>query len=149
MKDSNQIQQHFSSEKQPTLWRALPALEELQSTWEKKRDSPTFNLYKDALSDGLEKLKKYYFRLDEKPSFVLALGKFQHIYSTHFIIYLLYSVLHPYYKLDYIKVSWGGPAEKAADIAAGNPHAKDWQAEAKEVVEKTVCFFLITVTIWN
>jgi hypothetical protein len=77
IKDSNQIQQHFSSEKQPTLWRALPALEGLQSAWEKKRDSPAFDLYKDALTDGLEKLKKYYFRLDEKPSFVLALGKLQ------------------------------------------------------------------------
>jgi hypothetical protein len=47
----------------------------LQSAWEKKRDSPDFDLYEDALTDGLEKLKKYYFRLDEKPSFVLALGK--------------------------------------------------------------------------
>src|SRR5882762_11045833 len=92
MKDSNQIQQHFSSEKQPTLWRALPALEELQSTWEKKRDSPTFNLYKDALSDGLEKLKKYYFRLDEKPSFVLALGKFQHIlFNTFYYLFFIFS----------------------------------------------------------
>jgi len=72
--DSNRIQQYFSSEKQPTLWRALPALEELQTAWEKKRDSARFALYKDALDHGLEKLKKYYSRLDEKPSFVLALG---------------------------------------------------------------------------
>jgi len=70
----NLIQQHFSSEKQPTLWRALPALEELQSAWEKKRDAPRYHVYKDALSNGLAKLRKYYFRLDEKPSFVLALG---------------------------------------------------------------------------
>ena len=27
--DSNRIQQYFSSEKEPTLWHALPALEEL------------------------------------------------------------------------------------------------------------------------
>ena len=62
-------------EKQPTLWRALPALEELQTAWEKKRDSPRFILYKDALTHGLEKLKKYYSRLNEKLSFVLALGR--------------------------------------------------------------------------
>ena len=72
--DSNCIQQYFSSEKQPTLWRALPALEELQTAWEKKSDSPRFALYKDTLNHGLKKLKKYYSRLDEKPSFVLALG---------------------------------------------------------------------------
>ncbi|KAF8958255.1 hypothetical protein BDZ97DRAFT_1668780, partial [Flammula alnicola] len=118
--DSNRIQQYFSAEKEPTLWRALPALEELQSTWEKKRDDPKYALYKDALTDGLEKLRKYYSRLDEKPSFVLAL------------------VLHPYYKLAYIKLAWGGPAEKAAEIAAGNANAKDWQDEARQIVERTV-----------
>jgi hypothetical protein len=65
----------FSAEKQPTLWRSLPALEELQSAWDKKHDAPQFAIFKDSLSDGLEKLRKYYLRLDEKPSFVLALGE--------------------------------------------------------------------------
>ena len=64
------------------LWHALPALEELQTAWEEKRDSPRFALYKDALSDGLAKIGKYYTRLDEKPSFVLALGK-------TFLLYLI------------------------------------------------------------
>jgi len=61
-------------EKQPTLWHALPALKELQTAWEKKCDSPRFALYKDTLTHGLAKLKKYYMQLDEKPSFVLALS---------------------------------------------------------------------------
>jgi hypothetical protein len=73
--DSNRIQQYFSSEKQATLWRALPALEELQMAWETKRDSVKYSLYKDALNDGLTKIGKYYSRLDQKPVFVLALGK--------------------------------------------------------------------------
>jgi hypothetical protein len=47
-------------------------------------------------------------------------------------------VLHPYYKLAYIKISWGGPDEQAAEIAAGNFDAKDWQDEARKIVEKTV-----------
>jgi hypothetical protein len=54
----------------------LPALEELQTAWETKCGTPRFTLYKDALSDGLEKVRKYYSRLDEKPNFVLALGEF-------------------------------------------------------------------------
>ena len=53
----------------------VPALEQLQSAWEKKCDSPKYALYKDALTDGLEKVGKYYSHLNEKPSFVLALGK--------------------------------------------------------------------------
>ena len=82
-KDSNRIQQYFSSEKEPTLWWALSALKELQTAWEKKRDALRYALYKEALSTGLKKLRKYYSRLDEKPSFVLALGKcFRLISST-------------------------------------------------------------------
>jgi hypothetical protein len=50
-------------------------LEELQTIWEKKSEDLKYVLYKDALADGLAKLGKYYSRLDEKPSFILALGK--------------------------------------------------------------------------
>jgi hypothetical protein len=75
IQDSNRIQQYFSSEKEPTLWRALPALKELQTAWEKKRDNQKYTLYKAALVDRLNKIGKYYSRLDKKPSFVLALGK--------------------------------------------------------------------------
>ena len=79
-------------------------------------------------------------RLDQKPSFVLALGK-------AFILYLIVQgllmmkisqVLHPYYKLAYIKLSWGGPKEQAAEVEQGNLLAKDWHDEAKKIVEKTV-----------
>ncbi|KAF8270623.1 hypothetical protein EI94DRAFT_1570736, partial [Lactarius quietus] len=111
---------YFSSKKQPTLWCALPALEELQTSWEKKHDLLKYTLYKDALSDGLAKLGKYYLCLDEKPSFVLALA------------------LHLYSKLAYIKLTLGGPDKQAAAIEAGDPFVKDWQDKAKKIVERTV-----------
>jgi len=47
----------------------------LKTAWEKKCDAPKYIFYKDALTDGLEKLRKYYLWLDEKSNFVLALGK--------------------------------------------------------------------------
>ena len=47
-------------------------------------------------------------------------------------------MLHPYYKLVYIKLNWGGPEEKAAEIAAGNLDAKDWHDEARKIVENMV-----------
>jgi len=53
-------------------------------------------------------------------------------------IHVYFTVLHPYYKLAYIKLAWGGPEEQAAEIEAGNPNAKDWQDEARQIVEKTV-----------
>jgi hypothetical protein len=52
-------------------------------------------------------------------------------------------VLHPYYKLAYIKLAWGGPEEQAAEIAAGNLGAKDWQDEAKKIVENAVSLLYI------
>lgn len=120
LEDSNRIQQYFSSERQPTLWRALPAIEELQTAWEAKRDDPQYTIYKDAINDGLAKLNKYYSRFDEKPSYVLAL------------------ILHPYYKLSYIAHAWGGAEEEEAEFAAGNFNARNWQAEARKILENTV-----------
>ena len=74
--DSNKVQHHFSSEWFPTLWHALPAIKELQTMWEVKCNSTHFSLYKDASTNGLEKLKKYYSCFDKKPSYILALGMF-------------------------------------------------------------------------
>jgi hypothetical protein len=49
-------------------------------------------------------------------------------------------LLHPYYKLVYIKVSWGGAKEQAVEIAAGNLKVKNWHDEANKVVENMVRF---------
>ena len=48
-------------------------------------------------------------------------------------------MLHPYYKLAYIKLNWGGPEEQAAEIAGGKLDAKDWHDEVRKIVENTVC----------
>ena len=140
--DSNDIQQHFSSERLPTLWRALPALEELQTAWEAKQDSARFWLYKDAINNGLAKLQKYYSRIDSKPVFILSLGK-SSVSLNWSSLYPSTVVLHPYYKLDYIKLTWGGEAEQAREQAAGNYNAKNWQDEARKVVEKTVSVMIM------
>jgi hypothetical protein len=59
------------------LWHALPAIEELQTAWEAKRDNVRFAKYQTAINDGLAKLNKYYSRFDEKPAYILALGKYR------------------------------------------------------------------------
>jgi hypothetical protein len=46
--------------------------------------------------------------------------------------------LHPYYKLAYIELAWGGAKEQEAEIEAGNYEAKNWQDEARQILEKTV-----------
>lgn len=74
IEDANLIQQYFSHETKTTLWRAIPAIEELQTAWEEKLKSVTFLPYRAALRHGLDKLKKYYYKFDDKPVYVLALG---------------------------------------------------------------------------
>ena len=72
--DANAIQQYFSHEQKPTLWRAIPAFEELQTAWEDKRDSPKFKDYETAINRGLQKIGKYYNKFDDKPVYTLSLG---------------------------------------------------------------------------
>ena len=57
----------------------------------------------------------------------------------------MFAVLHPYYKLAYIKLLWGGPEEQAAEIEAGNLDAKDWHDEAKKIVERTVSYLFLNM----
>ena len=61
-----------------------------------------------------------------------------HTLTNHF------AVLHPYYKLAYIKLNWGGPDKQAVEIEAGNLDVKDWHDEARKIVESMIChtFFL-------
>jgi len=73
--DSQQLLHLFSSEKRPSLWQVLPALEELQTVWEKRVKDLHFKWFHQALHNGLNKIGKYYNQLDEKLAFVLALGK--------------------------------------------------------------------------
>lgn len=52
---------------------------------------------------------------------------------------ILFTVLHPYFKLDYIAKAWGGEKERLEEVAKGNRNAKNWYAEAEKIVKETVC----------
>ena len=51
------------------------------------------------------------------------------------------TVLHPYYKLAYIKLAWGGAEEQAEERASGNRNVKNWQDEARKVLDTEVIVF--------
>jgi hypothetical protein len=61
--------------------------------------------------------------MDNKPAFVLALGLFLFSFTCQLIFYLK-TVLHPYYKLDYISLKWGGEKEQQEEQENGNLDAK-------------------------
>ncbi|KAI9509530.1 hypothetical protein F5148DRAFT_1148241 [Russula earlei] len=114
----------------------ISAVETATAIWEYDPDSPdnhvlggsldviaavhtiTIKAYRDwrCVRDACEilKLQKYYSCFDEKPIYVLAL------------------VLHPYYKLDYIEMAWGGTMEQAVEWRNGNVDAKNWQLEMEQ-----------------
>ncbi|KAG2056075.1 hypothetical protein BDR06DRAFT_881045, partial [Suillus hirtellus] len=109
-----------SSKSQPTLWYEISALEELKMVWEWKCNMPKYELYQVALQKRLDKVNKYYQKMDKKCVYVLTL------------------VLHPYYKLEYIKMTWGEHEEQEHEHTAGNLNAKKWHDEALKVVETTM-----------
>jgi hypothetical protein len=49
-----------------------------------------------------------------------------------------YLVLHPYYKLAYVEMAWGGAEEEKTEREAGNLDAKDWHDEALQMVQQTM-----------
>lgn len=56
------------------------------------------------------------------------------------------TVLHLYYKLDYIKLTWGG-AKEQEEHENGNPDAKNWQDEAHKILETMVRLIFIIYDI--
>ena len=117
-------------------------IEDLQTRWEKKRDGSDgferFAMYRSAIQDGLDKLKKYYCKFDEKPAYILALGKLAWNLFVSMDSDETVTALHPYYKLDYIGMAWGGEKEQAKEREAGIRGAKNWKDIALRIFEETV-----------
>ncbi|KAI1789377.1 hypothetical protein LXA43DRAFT_872172, partial [Ganoderma leucocontextum] len=120
LEDVDGYHQLCSSTQLPTLHQVIPALERLVTKWEKKVQDRKYALFHNALKAGIAKLNKYYKKLDNSDAYILSL------------------LLHPYYKLDYIRHEWGGEEEYQADLKAGVSDARNWVAYAREVIEKAM-----------
>jgi hypothetical protein len=135
--DANLYQQVFSSEKSPTLYRAIPALESLCSKWELKAKDSRYKIYHSALASGISKLAKYYAKLSDSTAYVLGLGMCGRV-SLAAALLTHSTVLHPYYAFAYIDRMWDGEAEMERQHQEGILDAKNWQAEAVVIVKDTV-----------
>ncbi|TFK64505.1 hypothetical protein BDN72DRAFT_774502, partial [Pluteus cervinus] len=114
------ILHYFSSETKPTLWRVIPAIEELFVAWSEMAMNPKLYLYHDAIDAGREKIRKWYKKFEKKDVGILSLA------------------LHPFYKLAYIELLWGGAEQQESEVRNGNSNAKNWVDEARKVLETTV-----------
>jgi len=73
------FQQQLSSEKTPTLCNAFPAFEGMKQVWKEHQvEHPeTCNI----VQEGLDKLDDYRDRADHVPAYVLAMCKYQYLFS--------------------------------------------------------------------
>ena len=67
-------QASFSSETEPTVWKTIPILELLQERWETMLKVERFAPVSDAIEKGLEKLRKWYKKIDESDTYFICLG---------------------------------------------------------------------------
>lgn len=106
MQEPANVTQTFSRERTPTVWRIIPTLEFLIKRWETMSTQPRYDEIKEALSDGVEGLKKWFHRAEtSSDAYFICLGM-DHVHhctaaSTHGN-----SVLDPNIKDVYFKSRW-------------------------------------------
>jgi hypothetical protein len=66
------IQETFSAEYYPTIWRILPAYEELLAEWRVFSHDPRMIALWPAIEAGIESLEKYYNKTDNSPAHIIS-----------------------------------------------------------------------------
>ncbi|THU82732.1 hypothetical protein K435DRAFT_690979, partial [Dendrothele bispora CBS 962.96] len=70
---ADKAQQAFSSENEPTLHNAIPALEKLHSAWSVRMNRPKYTQFSDALNAGINKLATYYNKTSDSDAYVFSM----------------------------------------------------------------------------
>lgn len=73
-KEPRKAQSTFSSEIEPTLWRAIPILECIQTNWTIFSKLDKFKPVHAAIHKGLTKLEKWYTNIKETDTYFTCLG---------------------------------------------------------------------------
>jgi len=64
LREPSNVQQTFSSERTPTVWRIIPSLEFLIKRWESMVGQPRYRDVKKAITEGIQSLTKWYRKVD-------------------------------------------------------------------------------------
>ena len=69
------MQQTFSSERTPTVWRIIPSLEFLIKRWDSMVKQPRYRDVREAINEGIQSLKKWYRKVDNtSAAYFICLG---------------------------------------------------------------------------
>ncbi|KAH9972369.1 hypothetical protein BJV77DRAFT_1074894 [Russula vinacea] len=79
------VQQTFSKELTPTVWCIIPTLEFLIRRWESMAKQPRFHDVKDAITHGVQNMKKWYRKVDNTSSayFICLDPNIKDLYCCH------------------------------------------------------------------
>ena len=112
MQTADKAQQAFSYSSIPTLYNAIPALEKLFATWEKQRDMPETERFKNALDAALQKVNEYYEKTSESDAHIMAMRIYFIVLCCEYKLTKFIPVLHPKRKMKYFKKNWSKALQK-------------------------------------
>ncbi|KAF5340659.1 hypothetical protein D9611_007287 [Ephemerocybe angulata] len=81
---ADESQQAFSSETEPVLHNALPALEKLYKAWSSRANKPKNAHYRDALEAGAAKVSAYYTRTSTSSAYNVSMILDPSVKTTYF-----------------------------------------------------------------
>lgn len=73
MKPAEDAQQAFSSDKGPSLHRALPALEKLHRAWSSRTTIAKYSDFREGLEAGAAKINDYYEKTAESDAYTFSM----------------------------------------------------------------------------
>jgi hypothetical protein len=77
MQEARKAQGDFSSDKYPTLWKAIPVLERVIKRWTTMSTTPRFTIVREGIEAAIQKLVKYYRHVENNVLYFAAMGKEQ------------------------------------------------------------------------
>jgi hypothetical protein len=64
LQEPSDVQQTFSRERNPTVWRIIPSLEFLIKRWQTMAEHSRYRSISDAITNGVESFEKWYRKVD-------------------------------------------------------------------------------------
>lgn len=90
-KHADKHQQAFSSDKGPSLHRALPALEKLHKAWSTRASTDKYSDFQDALNAGAAKINDYYTKTAESDAYTFAMCAYEFFFPKEQWLEYFYS----------------------------------------------------------
>ncbi|KIK43317.1 hypothetical protein CY34DRAFT_82037, partial [Suillus luteus UH-Slu-Lm8-n1] len=72
------VQEAFSAEYYPTIWRILPLYEDFIAQWQIFSEDPEMAVLQHAIQAGITNLQKYYNKTDNSPAHIVSMCLFKH-----------------------------------------------------------------------